>query len=49
MRRPHRRAHLILWLLIAPGVAAGLVLALMNRPADPRSAIPDDIVTDEAR
>ncbi|MEZ5921647.1 MAG: hypothetical protein R3C60_09890 [Parvularculaceae bacterium] len=49
MRRPHRRAHLILWLLIAPAAAAGLALALMNRPADPRGAIPDDIVTSEAR
>ena len=35
MRRPHRRLHLLLWMILAPMIAAGLALALLSAPADP--------------
>ncbi|MEL7028662.1 MAG: hypothetical protein AAGL49_05490 [Pseudomonadota bacterium] len=35
MRRGHRRAHLIMWIVLAPLTAAGLFLALSARKADP--------------
>lgn len=45
MRRPQRRAHLLMWLMIAPAVAAGFFLALKNAPADSRSDLDDALVT----
>ncbi|MEM6850833.1 MAG: hypothetical protein AAF527_03870 [Pseudomonadota bacterium] len=35
MRRAHRKAHLLLWLLIAPATALGLVAALSARRPEP--------------
>lgn len=49
MKRPQRRLHLIMWIAIAPAIAAGLVLALQNAPADPVADLPGVIVDDEAR
>lgn len=49
MRRPQRRLHLLLWIAIAPAVAAGLVLALRRAPADPVADLPGVVVTDRAR
>lgn len=49
MRRPQRRLHLIMWIVIAPAIAAGLVLALRNAPADPVADLPGVIVVDGAR
>lgn len=49
MRRPQRRLHLMLWIVIAPAVAAGLVLALMNSPASPEATLEAPIITDGAR
>lgn len=40
MKRPHRRLHLLIWLIVGPAAAAGLLLALNNVPADPRSDLP---------
>lgn len=46
MRRAHRTAHLIVWLLLAPAVAAALFVALGNRPGEPVSEAPDSVVTE---
>lgn len=44
MRRAHRRAHVLLWLLVAPATMAGLILALLHREPTPFAAAPDAIV-----
>lgn len=49
MRRPQRRLHLVMWIAIAPAIAAALILALRNAPADPVTDLPGVAVTDEAR
>jgi hypothetical protein len=49
MRRPQRRLHLLLWIAIAPAIAAGVFLALRNSPAAPVSTLDEAIVTDGAR
>lgn len=46
MRRAHRSLHLALWLLLAPAVAFGAYLALSQRPAEPRTDLPDAIAED---
>jgi hypothetical protein len=43
MRRAHRRAHLVLWCVIASALLAGLLLALAARPGDPTTVIPEAI------
>ena len=48
MKRGHRRAHVWMWLLIAPVVAAGAALALVAKPALPVAA-PDARLVDEDR
>ncbi len=40
MKRLHRRFHLIVWPLIGLAGALGLLAALQNRPADPRTDLP---------
>ncbi len=49
MKRVHRRFHLLLWVIVGPAAAAGLVLALQNLPADPRVELPGSAVTDGGR
>lgn len=49
MRRPQRRLHLVIWLLLAPAIFAGLALAMKNAPADPAADLADSVITDEAR
>jgi hypothetical protein len=49
VKRPHRRLHLVIWLLIAPAVAAGLALALRHLPAETRTDIPAAAITGEDR
>lgn len=49
MRRPLRRMHLLIWMIVAPAAAAGLILALRSAPADPVSDLADAIVTDGGR
>ncbi len=34
MKRAHRRAHALLWLILAPAMAATIWLSLRARPAD---------------
>lgn len=46
MRRLHRRAHVLLWLLILPAALAGLVFAYAARVTAPASDIPADISTE---
>lgn len=48
MKRAHRRAHVWMWLLIAPLVAAGAALALIAKPSLPVAA-PDDRLLDGSR
>jgi hypothetical protein len=43
MRRAHRNIHVVAWLLLAPIVAAGFLLALNARPDRPYEDIPSDI------
>lgn len=40
MRRPHRRAHVLIWLAIIPVVVAGLVVAIDAKPKDAQSPLP---------
>jgi len=49
MRRPQRRLHLVLWIAIAPAIAAGLFLALKNAPASPEASLDEAIIADGAR
>ncbi|MFN0022956.1 MAG: hypothetical protein ACKVS5_03570 [Parvularculaceae bacterium] len=49
MKRAHRRAHVIFWLLIAPATAAGLALALARAPADAIGDIPPFARSEGAR
>jgi len=47
MRRPHRRLHLVLWLLIAPIIGAGIFLALRHAPAEPIAEIDGSLIGNE--
>jgi hypothetical protein len=47
MRRPQRRLHLVLWLLLAPLIAAGFALAMKNAPSDTAADLAETIVTGE--
>ncbi|MEM8935826.1 MAG: hypothetical protein AAGC77_05415 [Pseudomonadota bacterium] len=35
MKKPHRRAHFLMWLIIAPIVAITFAIALTSRPGVP--------------
>ena len=35
MKRPHRYAHVLIWLILAPLLAAVIYLSVKLRPADP--------------
>ncbi len=52
MKRPQRRLHLMIWIVLAPTIAAGLALALWRAPpdlsAEPSSDLADIAVTGEA-
>jgi hypothetical protein len=41
MTRAQRRRHLVVWLLIGPGAALGLLLAITGRRPLPVQPIPD--------
>lgn len=41
MTRPLRRAHLLIWLIVAPGAVGVLLLALALRPRVPVQSPPD--------
>ena len=45
MKRPHRRMHLMLWLLLAPATAAVAIVAWTMRPQDAFSDLPPGIET----
>ena len=45
MKRPHRRTHLIIWLVLAPVTIAAGLYAWMQRPGAPYSDIPGSIET----
>jgi len=45
MKKPHRRAHLIIWIVLAPVTALAAVYFWTMRPATPISDIPDSIRT----
>jgi len=48
MTRGHRTAHRLVWLILAPLIAASLWLAIRHRPAEPVSdVVPYTIVTEE--
>ncbi len=49
MKRPHRRVHLLMWLVIAPVTLIAGIFAWMQRPQTPFSEIPDAIQTIDAR
>ncbi len=49
MKRAHRRAHLVLWLLIGPAAAAGLALAITRAPSEAAGDIPSAALTDAGR
>lgn len=39
MKHAHRRVHLMIWLVLAPIVLAGVALALKSRPPEPAADI----------
>ncbi len=45
MRRPQRRLHLLMWIALAPVIAAGVFLALRESPADPMADLAEILVT----
>ncbi len=47
MKRPLRRAHLLMWLALAPVVLVGVALALKARPPESIADIPSPL-SDEA-
>jgi hypothetical protein len=48
MKSAHRRAHLVIWLLLAPTMAAILYYALHLRPTEPiNDALPAAIETEQ--
>jgi len=40
MKRPHRRTHLLVWLLLAPTTAAAAIFAWTMRPQEAHTALP---------
>ena len=48
MKRPHRRIHLLAWLLIAPLTAAAAAYFLTMKPSAPVTDIPPEIVESNA-
>ncbi|MEL6300372.1 MAG: hypothetical protein AAFV47_14185 [Pseudomonadota bacterium] len=47
MKRFQRRAHAVVWLLVAPTLAVVLWLGISNRPADPMNdALPPALSTE---
>ncbi len=49
MKRPHRRMHVLMWLVLAPATLIAGVFAWMQRPQTPFSEIPDAIeIIDES-
>lgn len=51
MKRPYRRIHLLIWLILAPATAIAGYIAWQMRPAAPYSELPPGIETlsDEER
>ena len=49
MKRPHRRAHLIVWLILAPLAGLGLFTALSARKAPPVEPFAPETVGGETR
>ena len=49
MRRAHRKAHIAMWLIIAPALAVVLFLALSQRQAEPVNASLPEALQTEAR
>ena len=48
MKRPHRRAHLAMWIVIAPVTVILAVYFWTMRPTTPHSEIPSVIETSSA-
>jgi hypothetical protein len=45
MKRRHKRLHLLIWLLLAPTIAAILYLSITLRPSDPiDNMLPESLV-----
>ena len=49
MTRHHRRAHLLLWLLLAPIIAIASVVAFSKRPSMPVGELPSVLTDDRER
>ena len=47
MRKPHRRAHLLLWLALAPATLIAAWVAYSMAPVDQRTALPTFIEASE--
>ncbi len=45
MKRPHRRAHLMMWLVLAPLTTIAGFFAWTMRPAEPFSDLPPGVET----
>jgi len=43
MKRPHRRLHFLIWLILAPATLLAGIYAWMQRPQTPYSELPAGI------
>ncbi len=43
MKRPHRRAHFLIWLLVAPAIMLAAIWIWITRPETPFTKLPPDI------
>ncbi|MEO1251818.1 MAG: hypothetical protein AAFW81_05670 [Pseudomonadota bacterium] len=43
MKRPHRRLHMMAWIVLAPLTLITGIFAWLQRPETPYSALPDTI------
>ena len=50
MKRAHRKAHLLVWLLIAPVLGAIIYLAVVNRPEAPvNPELPAELILEDSQ
>lgn len=46
MKRAHRRAHFLMWIVLVPVIGFLAMVSLSQKPVDPSSDIPDAILSE---
>ncbi|MCR9269498.1 MAG: hypothetical protein ACX94B_11735 [Henriciella sp.] len=49
MKRAHKRAHLLIWIVLAPVIAGLFALSIVMRPGAPVNETLPDVLIEEAR